>query len=77
MKKNRKLILILAIIICMSMPSDSGVFAKTILIENETMFENQVKSEKTIWKYRIYKGEKQKRLWSITYKRWKTEWLTY
>lgn len=34
-----------------------------------------IMSEKTIWRYRIYKGVSQKRLWSVTYQRWKTKWI--
>lgn len=34
-----------------------------------------IMSEKTEWHYRIYKGVSQKRLWSVTYQRWKTKWI--
>ncbi|MCI9596077.1 MAG: hypothetical protein HFE75_02030 [Firmicutes bacterium] len=37
--------------------------------------EAEIMSEKTMWRYRTYKGVLQKRLWSITYKRWKTKWI--
>ena len=33
------------------------------------------RAEETEWRYRFYNGETQKRLWSITYARWLTDWL--
>ena len=32
-------------------------------------------SEETIWYTRVYNGMFQKRLWSITYGKWLTEWI--
>ena len=32
-------------------------------------------SEETIWYQRIYNGMLQKRLWSITYQKWLTDWI--
>ncbi len=32
-------------------------------------------AEETEWIYRFYNGETQKRLWSITYERWLTDWM--
>lgn len=34
-----------------------------------------VKAEQTKWYYRIHNGKKQKRLWSLTYGYWKTDWI--
>ena len=31
-------------------------------------------SEETVWYTRIYNGMLQKRLWSLTYQKWLTEW---
>lgn len=31
-------------------------------------------AEETQWKYRIYGGRLQRRLWSNTYEKWLTEW---
>lgn len=38
--------------------------------------EISVKSEVTKWYYRKHEGIKQKRLWSITYGYWKTDWMS-
>lgn len=35
---------------------------------------NTARAEETIWKYRVYEGRWQKRLWSITRGIWLTEW---
>ncbi len=32
-------------------------------------------SEETLWRTRIYNGMFQKRLWSITYGKWLTDWI--
>lgn len=32
-------------------------------------------AEETQWFYREYNGKYQKRLWSLTYRRWLTEWI--
>lgn len=32
-------------------------------------------AEETVWYTRVYNGILQKRLWSITYGRWLTEWI--
>lgn len=32
-------------------------------------------SEETKWYYRIVNGKLQKRLWSLTYKKWLTNWI--
>lgn len=33
------------------------------------------KTQKVRWYYRTHNGRKQKRLWSITYGYWKTDWI--
>lgn len=32
-------------------------------------------AEETVWYTRMYEGRLQKRLWSITYGRWLTDWI--
>jgi len=36
-----------------------------------------IMTEQTTWVHRVYKGIRQKRLWSLTYNRWKTNWMNY
>jgi len=33
-----------------------------------------IQAEETEWKYRVVDGKLQKRLWSITYAKWLTDW---
>ena len=36
----------------------------------------EIKAEETIWRYRVHNGKKQKRLWSCTTGKWKTDhWI--
>ena len=32
-------------------------------------------AEETMWVHRIYNGNYEKRLWSITYNKWLTDWI--
>lgn len=34
-----------------------------------------MRSEETAWYFRVYNGMVQKRLWSLTYRRWLTDWI--
>ena len=47
----------------------------TALPEEENGIE--VHAEQTEWKYRTYNGHRQRRLWSITYGKWLTDWENY
>ena len=33
------------------------------------------RSEETVWCFRTYQGIKQMRLWSLTYRKWLTDWI--
>lgn len=33
------------------------------------------RAEETTWYFRVYHGMVQKRLWSLTYRRWLTDWI--
>lgn len=33
------------------------------------------RAEETTWYFRVHNGMLQKRLWSITYRYWKTDWI--
>ena len=37
--------------------------------------EGQTREEEFMWFYRTYNGVEQKRLWSITYGHWVTDWI--
>lgn len=70
--------IIISILICMSLfgsVSAAGVQRP----ETEPQIESgtiQPRGEETRWYYRTVDGVKQMRLWSITYGRWLTDWIT-
>jgi hypothetical protein len=40
-----------------------------------TKEEEPTRAEEFVWFYRTYEGRRQRRLWSLTYQRWVTEWI--
>ena len=55
------------------------VMATDVIQENmeELLIEEEEpnRAEEFMWFYRTYEGRRQKRLWSLTYQRWVTEWI--
>lgn len=51
------------------------VFAESSLQNHYQKLSSTSRAERVEWRYRTYKGKKQKRLWSITYEKWLTDWL--
>ena len=51
------------------------VFANTLSNNYSSQSISNARVEQVTWKYRTYKGKKQRRLWSITYEKWLTDWL--
>ena len=77
---KRIISILLAIVLCLSF--SSVAFAGTIdADETEASINESVESdtstraEETIWYFRIVNGIKQMRLWSITYRKWLTDWI--
>lgn len=72
--------LLLALTLCFSL--STAVFAESLDIPedeggNELVIPGeQPRAEETEWYYRIYNNLIQRRLWSITYMYWKTDWIT-
>ena len=75
MKNRKKLLLFsLAALLCANMMAET---ASAVEIPSATST-NQVISpmtEETEWVYRSYNGKYQRRLWSITYGYWLTDWI--
>ena len=67
---------LLALVLCLSLPA--LVYAEyTNSAAVNYSLENTDRAEETEWHYRITDdGLFQKRLWSITYGYWKTDWIT-
>ncbi len=73
-KSMRCMVLVLLMSLVFSMDVHGAELPKSKPLEKGSV-QITVWGEKTCWYYRVYKGVKQKRLWSITYKRWKTNWI--
>ena len=54
---------------CIEAPDGSDV--EIIAVEQG----ESTRAEETIWYFRVFNGMVQKRLWSITYGRWLTDWI--
>jgi len=74
--KFKKIVIsaILVLLICCSfvMPAFAAPYASTPA--EITDASNGARAEKTQWYYRVNNGVVEKRLWSITYEKWLTEW---
>ena len=74
MKKVK--VIMLSAVICMLLIFPSWASTSNVLKQQEVALQNDVtKAEVTKWYYRNIDGVKEKRLWSITYGYWKTEWM--
>ena len=75
MKKIASILLALTICTAISLPA----FAAEPMVVQEKAANGIVtpQAEETVWYYRLYNGEKQKRLWSITNGIWLTPWMSY
>lgn len=77
---KRFVTLLLALIMCLSVSITA--FADEFIPENETGFVavsvklgDSTRAEETCWYFRTLNGIKQMRLWSITYRKWLTDWI--
>lgn len=68
--------MLLAIIICFAV-SIPALAAEQPGYTETAGGEIVVYAVQTQWYYRVYNGQAQKRLWSITYGYWLTDWMPY
>lgn len=71
---KRLLCTLLAIVLCLTISVPA--FADVDFNNEAIVTEEQSRVEETIWYFRCYDGLLQRRLWSITYGYWLTEWET-
>lgn len=68
---------LLALILCLSV--SAVAFAETMQREEAVTFTDTTdesnRAEETIWYFRTYNGRAQMRLWSLTYRKWLTDWI--
>ena len=68
---------LLALILCLSFSITAFAELSGTPVEQSLEFEEQNRIEETKWYFRVLYGFiVQKRLWSITYERWLTDWIT-
>lgn len=78
---KRFISLILALVMCLSVSvfafgdelvpgEDAGIVTLAAKPGDSTQ------AEETIWYFRTLNGKKQMRLWSLTYGKWLTDWIT-
>jgi len=65
-----------AILICVtfSIPSYAAEIQEVVTSVTQT-YQISTRAEQTTWVERVYKGVKQKRLWSRTYNCWRSDWI--
>lgn len=76
--KMKKTIIALLLALVTVMSSASALAAEAVPPVSPTkVADNGVspQAEETVWCARIHNGRRQKRLWSITYGRWLTDWI--
>jgi hypothetical protein len=73
MKKKRPMLFFLAALSCLSMMAIPAAAIEIPETQDNTIITPQ--AEETEWAYRKLDGKYQKRLWSITYGYWLTDWI--
>ena len=75
---KRFICLVLALIMCLSVSSVAlAEDVQPIVDINSPSADSDspTRAEETIWYFRVVNGRTQMRLWSITYRKWFTEWI--
>ncbi len=61
-------------LIAISLFSSFYVSAAAVELASEEPANVEERAEEVVWYYRNYNGRLQKRLWSVTYGKWLTDW---
>ena len=68
---------LLALVLCITLSATALAELTDTPVEPGSGLEEQDRVEETKWYYRVYDNYAiQKRLWSITYGKWLTDWIT-
>lgn len=74
---NRIISFLLALVLCFTLSVTAFAELPDSLDGQNEEIEEQNRIEETKWYFRVLDGYiVQKRLWSITYERWLTDWIT-
>ena len=78
MKKFMVWLFVLIVAFAMNaIPVLAAVDGATNVSVTNAQTEISPKSEETVWYVRYVDGKRQRRLWSLTYERWLTDWLDW
>lgn len=76
---KRELVALCTVALCVNFLLPMGAFADCAFlgdsIPSKVSSEIQPLYEQTRWEYRVNNGNYEKRLWSITYNKWLTDWI--
>lgn len=78
MKRILSLLLALTVLLSVSIPALADWIPAPDGSEDEIVAVepgDSTRHEETTWYFRVYDGMLQKRLWSLTYRKWLTDWL--
>ncbi|MDO4539936.1 MAG: hypothetical protein Q4B48_02365 [Syntrophomonadaceae bacterium] len=79
MRKILTLALVLILLTLSTVPASAAQPALNNAINGEVVYgqgeTNPTRAEETMWYFRNNNGVLEKRLWSITYRYWKTDWM--
>lgn len=76
MKALKRGIAALLLLACLAAPVYAAEVEPVDPVPTETSEEGITPyAEETKWYYRVYSGRLQRRLWSLTYRCWLTEWI--
>ncbi len=74
--KVKRIITIIVLLVLLTSLLPLSVNAAALQSKESEIVEEQLqRAEQTEWHYRINNGVLEKRLWSITYGRWLTDWI--
>lgn len=71
---KRRILTAIAVLLCTLTLFSGGVIPAHAYAPSGGESDAVVQSEQVRWYYRIHNGEKQMRLWSMTYQEWVTDW---
>ena len=76
---KRILVFFSTFVLCLSVIFSPCAFAEPICDLDPVLYAAgstaSPQAEETMWVYRVYNGNREKRLWSITYNKWLTDWI--
>ena len=74
--KGKRIVTIIVLLVLLTSLLPLSVNAAALQSKETELVEEEIlRAEQTEWYYRINNGVLEKRLWSITYQRWLTDWI--